>query len=88
MLDEDMACGKISAESLVCYCLSSRFSSSPMGWRENGLKAICRISEYTLNGHQIEAKLFPRKKDALKYAGLVLSVNIHGMQAASTRTQV
>ena len=78
--NEDIACGKSCAEGLVSHCLSSRFSSRPMGWRDEGLQAISKLREYALNGHRITARHFPRKKDELTYAGQVLSVNIEGMR--------
>lgn len=78
--NEDMACGSSCAEGLVSHCLSSRFSSRPMGWRDQGLKAISNLREYTLNGHNVEVKHFPRKKREQKYAEQVLSVNIDGMR--------
>jgi hypothetical protein len=78
--NEDIACGSSCAEGLVSHCLSSRFSSRPMGWRDEGLQAISKLREYTLNGYQVEAKHFPRKKDEETYAEQVLSVNIEGMR--------
>lgn len=77
---KDIAYGNSCAEGLVSHCLSSRFSSRPMGWQDQGLRAISMLREYTLNGHNVETKHFHRKKDETKYAEQVLSVDVDGMR--------
>lgn len=45
--------GGSCAEGLVSHVLSSRLSSRPCGWRDEGLETISRLRVYVLNGGRI-----------------------------------
>jgi len=51
----DMAhpAGPSCAEGLVSHVLSSRLSSRPLGWRDEGLETISRLRVHVLNGGRI-----------------------------------
>jgi hypothetical protein len=51
--DENHQAGGSCAEGLVSHVLSSRLSSRPCGWRDEGLETVSRLRVHLLNGGQI-----------------------------------
>lgn len=51
--DEKHRAGGSCAEGLVSHVLSSRLSSRPCGWRDEGLETISRLRVHVLNGGRI-----------------------------------
>jgi hypothetical protein len=51
--DERHQAGRSCAEGLVSHVLSSRLSSRPCGWRDEGLETISRLRVHVLNGGKI-----------------------------------
>ena len=51
--DQNHQAGPSCAEGLVSHVLSSRLSSRPLGWRDEGLETISRLRVHVLNGGQI-----------------------------------
>lgn len=51
--DMNHQAGPSCAEGLVSHVLSSRLSSRPMGWRDEGLETISRLRAHVLNGGRI-----------------------------------
>ena len=59
--------GSSCAEGLVSHVLSSRLSSRPMGWRDEGLETISRLRIHVLNGGRIGPEnLHKDRKPAVK----------------------
>ncbi len=51
--DENHRVGGSCAEGLVSHVLSSRLSSRPCGWRDDGLETVSRLRVHVLNGGRI-----------------------------------
>ena len=51
--DMNHRAGPSCAEGLVSHVLSSRLSSRPLGWRDEGLETISRLRVHVLNGGRI-----------------------------------
>lgn len=51
--DERHQAGRSCAEGLVSHVLSSRLSSRPCGWRDEGLETVSRLRVHMLNGGRI-----------------------------------
>jgi len=51
--DHNHQAGPSCAEGLVSHVLSSRLSSRPLGWRDEGLETISRLRVHVLNGGRI-----------------------------------
>ena len=51
--DKQQEAGSSCAEGLVSHVLSSRLSSRPCGWRDEGLETISRLRVHVLNGGRI-----------------------------------
>ena len=51
--DSNNQAGPSCAEGLVSHVLSSRLSSRPLGWRDEGLETISRLRVHVLNGGRI-----------------------------------
>lgn len=51
--DERHRAGRSCAEGLVSHVLSSRLSSRPSGWLDEGLETVSRLRVHMLNGGQI-----------------------------------
>jgi len=51
--DEQHRAGGSCAEGLVSHVLSSRLSSRPCGWRDEGLETVSRLRVHVLNGGRI-----------------------------------
>jgi len=51
--DERHQAGRSCAEGLVSHALSSRLSSRPCGWRDEGLETVSRLRIHILNGGRI-----------------------------------
>ena len=54
--------GPSCAEGLVSHVLSSRLSSRPLGWLDEGLKTISRLRVHVLNGGTIGPENLHRKR--------------------------
>ncbi len=54
--DERHQAGRSCAEGLVSHVLSSRLSSRPCGWRDEGLETVSRLRVHMLNGGRITAE--------------------------------
>lgn len=52
--DEHHQAGRSCAEGLVSHVLSSRLSSRPCGWRDEGLATVSRLRVHVLNGGRIK----------------------------------
>ena len=64
------------AEGLVSHILSSRFSSRPMGWSEDGVISIGSLREQKENGGKVEIRDFGRKETDETYIQIIESVKL------------
>ena len=82
---KDQDAGPCCAEGLVSHCLSSRFSSRPMGWGKEGLMSVTKIRELNFNGHPIDLTNFPRKKTDKEFIDIVGSLDISNLQEKTSQ---
>lgn len=60
--DQNHQAGPSCAEGLVSHVLSSRLSSRPRGWRDEGLETISRLRVHVLNGGRIGPENIRKKR--------------------------
>lgn len=62
---------KISAEGQVSHILSSRLSSRPLGWSEEGMDKMARMRVYQDNGGDLEEYYLHKRKEKHKKARII-----------------